>query len=386
METTTNPIEVPEQPQDVFLRELDWMDADLSRNWLDPTEAYTSPQYTLSYCGVPFAPLGGIHGLTGKPGHGKTMTFTQLMVAIMRGDFGNLHSLLKERCNREGREPSVLYVDTEMEKGNTQLVMLRVYQEMGWQRGTVQQQFRILWLREVVRAEDRWRMTLRAIYEMRPDVVFLDGLIDVIGDFNDNRACQVLIYQCMGVASHYNISLWCLLHENPGSEKMVGHAGSFLERKATDILRTKKDKSGTRATFTVAQAKNRARDFDDWHFHIEDDDNHYGHPVMDTFTPEPPERPATDPRQIREAVSVCGNESLSKHALRDRIRKAKGIGTSKANELIDEAVRQGVLVCEDNRYRLAADLFENDSFDGFDDARRIVPTADNSMHDDDEVF
>lgn len=103
METTTNPIEVPEQPQDVFLRELDWMDADLSRNWLDPTEAYTSPQYTLSYCGVPFAPLGGIHGLTGKPGHGKTMTFTQLMVAIMRGDFGNLHSLLKERCNREGR-------------------------------------------------------------------------------------------------------------------------------------------------------------------------------------------------------------------------------------------------------------------------------------------
>ncbi len=383
METTTNPIEVLEQAQDAFLRDLDWIDADISRNWLDPTEAYTSPQYTLSYCGVPFAPMGGIHGLTGKPGHGKTMTFTQLMVAIMRGDFGNLHSLLKERCNREGREPTVLYIDTEMEKGNTQLVMLRVYQEMGWQRGTVQQQFRILWLREVVRAEDRWRMTLRAIYEMRPDVVFLDGLIDVIGDFNDNRACQLLIYQCMGVASHYNISLWCLLHENPGSEKMVGHAGSFLERKATDILRTKKDKSGTRATFTVTQAKNRARDFDDWMFHIEDDDNHYGHPVMDTFTPETREQPAIDPRQIRETVSVCGNESLSKHALRDRIRKAKSIGTSKANELIDEAVRQGILVCESNRYRLAADLFENDNVD---DAGRIVNTADNSMHDDDEVF
>lgn len=383
METTTNPIEVPEQAQDAFLRDLDWIDADISRNWLDPTEAYTSPQYTLSYCGVPFAPMGGIHGLTGKPGHGKTMTFTQLMVAIMRGDFGNLHSLLKERCNREGREPTVLYIDTEMEKGNTQLVMLRVYQEMGWQRGTVQQQFRILWLREVVRAEDRWRMTLRAIYEMRPDVVFLDGLIDVIGDFNDNRACQVLIYQCMGVASHYNISLWCLLHENPGSEKMVGHAGSFLERKATDILRTKKDKSGTRATFTVTQAKNRARDFDDWTFHIEDDDHHYGHPVMDTFTPETREQPATDPRQIREAVSVCGNESLSMFALRERIRKAQKIGSGKAKELIDEAVRQGILVCENNRYRLTADLFENDNFD---DAGRIVNIADNSMHDDDEVF
>ncbi len=70
-------------------------------------------------------------------------------------------------------------------------------------------------------------------------------------------------------------------------------------------------------------------------------------------------------------------------ALRERIRKSQKIGSGKAKELIDEAVRQGILVCESNRYRLAADLFENDNVD---DAGRIVPTADNSMHDDDEVF
>lgn len=369
MNEMINPLATPEQPPlEDFLKDLQWLDADLSRQWLDPTEPYTSPEYTLSYCGVPFAPLGGIHGLTGKPGHGKTMTFTQLMVAIMRGDFYNLHSLLRERCLREGREPKVLYVDTEMEKGNTQLVMMRVYQEMGWEKGSVHSQFRILWLREVLLAEDRWRMTLRAIYEMRPDVVFLDGLIDVIGDFNDNRACQLLIYQCMAVASHYHISLWCLLHENPGSDKMVGHAGSFLERKATDILRTKKDKSGARATFSVSQAKNRARDFEDWMFHIEDDANHYGHPVMDNAIDDAPKALSTE--ELREIMNVCSNDCLSKRALSDRIRKANSIGTRKSMSMIDDAMRNGILVCEDNKYRLANNLFVND----------------NSMHDDDEVF
>ena len=370
MNEMINPLATPEQPPlEDFLKDLQWLDADLSRQWLDPTEPYTSPEYTLSYCGVPFAPLGGIHGLTGKPGHGKTMTFTQLMVAIMRGDFYNLHSLLRERCLRSGREPKVLYVDTEMEKGNTQLVMMRVYQEMGWEKGSVHSQFRILWLREVLLAEDRWRMTLRAIYEMRPDVVFLDGLIDVIGDFNDNRACQLLIYQCMAVASHYHISLWCLLHENPGSDKMVGHAGSFLERKATDILRTKKDKSGARATFSVSQAKNRARDFEDWIFHIEDDANHYGHPVMDNAIDDAPKALSTE--ELREIMQVIGyEERLSKRALRDRIRNSKTVGTSKAENYIDDAVKCGVLICENNRYRLADNLI----------------TADNSMHDDDNVF
>ena len=116
---------------------------------------------------------------------------------------------------------------------------------------------------------------------MQPTVVFLDGLIDVVGDFNDNKECQLIIYQCMATASHYGISLWCLLHENPGSTKMVGHAGSFLERKATDVLKTKKNKEGGVVSFEVSQSKARARDLDTWKFTIEDDENHYGHPVLE---------------------------------------------------------------------------------------------------------
>ena len=269
-----------QQAIDNFLKDVEWQTADVEGNWLDPKEDYVRPLFTLSYNGVPFAPLGGIHGLTGQPGHGKTMTFTQLIVAILKA--GDPFYGLRYELGLEVPNPKVLYIDTEMEKGNTQLVMLRVYEMMGWPKGSIQDSFRILWLREEVKAEDRWRKTLKAINVMQPTVVFLDGLIDVVGDFNDNKECQSIIYQCMATASHYGISLWCLLHENPGSTKMVGHAGSFLERKATDVLKTKKSKEASVVTFEVSQSKARARDLDTWKFTIEDDEHHYGHPVIDT--------------------------------------------------------------------------------------------------------
>ena len=342
---------------DEFLSDVNWQDIDIENQWLDPTEHYIRPKYTLSYNGVPFAPLGGIHGLTGQPGHGKTFTFTQLMVAIMKGDFYGLHYEL----SKEIPEPKVLYIDTEMEKGNTQLVMLRVYEMMGWTRYTVQEQFKILWLREVVSAADRWRMTLKAISTMQPNVVFLDGLIDVIGDFNDNKECQKLIYQCMAAASHYRISMWCLLHENPGSEKMVGHAGSFLERKATDVLKTKKEK-GAEVIFSVEQKKARSRDLDKWQFVIDDDAHHYGQPRLllqddnAAKTTEPTEQ------EVKDAVSVIGTDTLSMTALRERIKKQMSIGSGKAKEFIDRAVLLNILTLADNQYTAnPKDLFKDEN-------------------------
>jgi len=343
--------------EDLFLDDVQWMDVELDKNWLDPTEHYVRPKYTLSYKGVPFAPLGGIHGLTGQPGHGKTFTFTQLMVAILKGEWYDLRYELR----REIPEPKVLYIDTEMEKGNTQLVMLRVYQMMDWPAYTQQDRFKILWLREEVKAEDRWKKTLKAIHDMKPTVVFLDGLIDVVGDFNDNKECQTIIYQCMKTASHYGISMWCLLHENPGSEKMVGHAGSFLERKATDVLKTKKDKGATDVIFSVEQKKARSRDLDKWQFVIDDDEKHYGHPRILSTEPVKKDQPGVMTKEdIMNAVSCIGTEqNVSFTKLRDKVRNHVGVGSDKAREIIYRATQLGILI-ENNKLYSAnpVDLFE----------------------------
>lgn len=255
-----------QQPPD-FLKADEWFDVDISTDYLDFTKPYEKPLKTLSMDGVPFAPLKGIHALTGQSGHGKTMLFSQFMAAILNGEFGGLRYELSDLI----RNPKVLYIDTEMEEENTIAVKNRVCQMSNRNPQQSYDDFKILMLRETEEADDRWRKTLKAIYEVKPTIVFIDGLLDLVSDFNKNDECQRLIYRCMQVASHYGISVWCLVHQNPGNTtKLVGHLGSMLERKVTDVfccIKETNDKTGE-VTFTVKQTKARGRDVPKWKFRV----------------------------------------------------------------------------------------------------------------------
>ena len=264
-----------EAEERAFLSGDQWFDLDVEPWRLDFQKQYSAPRYTLSWRGIPFAPLGGIHAITGQAGNGKTMTLAQFMAAILDGEFGALRYELSE----EVEHPTVLYIDTEMEEANTIAVKNRVMTMCGRDIRTNYDDFVVIMLREMPEMTDskgnktpasvmRWRATLKAIYQYRPTAVFIDGLLDVVADFNDNKECQEIIYKCMQVASFYGISVWCIVHQNPGGEKLVGHLGSFLERKVTDIFQTKKEKKDGEATFTVKQLKARGRDVEDWQFKV----------------------------------------------------------------------------------------------------------------------
>ena len=281
-----------------FLKEVNWRDEAIEDNIFDPTQPDIPVCYALECNGIPFAPLGGICGLNGQPGHGKTMTFSMIIAAVLRGQYCSF------RCPLDPATTSVLYIDTEMELVNTQRTVRRVYDMVGWEQRTEQPRLHTVVLREVADAETRWRKILKAIWQYKPRVVLLDGLIDVVKDFNDNKECQDRIYQCMSVASHYNISLWCLLHLNPGSEKAVGHLGSFLERKATDIFISSLD--DVNSEFKIKHTKHRLIKIKEIRFKVEDDEHHYGHPVMLDSTETPAANVLTDKErkalELREKV------------------------------------------------------------------------------------
>ena len=252
-----------QQPPD-FLKSEAWFDVDISKDWLDPTKQYKSPDYTLKIGDVPVCPLGDIHGFTAQAGSGKTMSFCIVMATYLCGDVGELHSELSNFIE----SPVLLYCDTEQTEANVVGVRERVCNMAGLTAEQAHNHFRLLMLRECTTANERWRKVLKAIYEIRPNVVFLDGLLDIVGDFNSNTECQELLFKLMATASFYKISLWCILHQNPNTTKMTGHAGSFLERKASDVFSVKKDTSGNDPIFTVSHVKARGRDAKDWQFRI----------------------------------------------------------------------------------------------------------------------
>ena len=72
-----------------FLKDDDWFDADVSSDFLDFDKPYRPPRYTMERNGVPFADVGEIHIVSGKPGNGKTGLMAQFVSAILGGQSGN---------------------------------------------------------------------------------------------------------------------------------------------------------------------------------------------------------------------------------------------------------------------------------------------------------
>lgn len=161
------------------------------------------------------------------------------------------------------------------------------------------------WLRAEESNKVRWEKTKQAIIETHPTAIFLDGIRDVIGDFNDNAESAVLIAECMKISTEMDCCLFNVLHENPGSDKMRGHLGTELSNKVTDTFVSIKDKKDGMVTFTVKQVDARGKDVDDWKFEITSDAGSLGVPRI--IIP-PSELRADDIDNIKEWLTMAQND------------------------------------------------------------------------------
>jgi hypothetical protein len=71
--------------------------------------------------------------------------------------------------------------------------------------------------------------------------VIIDGVADLVCDVNDAEECNGLVAELHSMAIRYDCAIICVIHKNPGSEKVRGHLGSQIERKAETNLSLDKD-------------------------------------------------------------------------------------------------------------------------------------------------
>ena len=258
-----DPSQIPE-----FLQGDNWFSEDTKGLYLDFTKPYKPPRWTLSHDGTPFAKMGDLHVIQGKAGHGKTSLMTQFMATLLCGSFGHLRCELKEPA-------TVLYIDTEMSEDDTIAIKNRVCTLAGIPLNEPSDRFKVVRLRETEDAHERWRQVLKVIWEVHPTVCFLDGALDVVNDYNSQEECQPIIRKCMMLVTHYDMSMWCVLHENPMADKMVGTLGSIMQRKVTEAFSVRKHKhekdkypNMPEIWFEVLQPKARGKDQDEWAFEV----------------------------------------------------------------------------------------------------------------------
>lgn len=356
-------------PEELEAERIRRRDEELRPYWLDPREDYPEPYYMLEYNGVPFSTIGGIQAISGQKKNGKTFVLAQLMAAILGNGTERTEQFLpglrvpERTIDYLGHEPRVLYVDTEMEKLNSARVLRRVHWLCDWDLKMPQERFSVLWLKNMPRDGQeeahvrRYRLILAAIESVQPDIVFIDGIRDLLSSINDEQTAVKILSELSSLAEDRHMCIWNALHQNPRmnsdgeDSKMRGWTGTELGNKVSDTLISIKTKTANGVTFTVKQQDARGKDIDDWKFEVTDDAGNLGVPKIisnpgDSRRVKPEH---DDPALIKEWIKQANSQyewPMDRKTIKERI--FKDIGGVKNNGRLqadlDVAVNLGYLV------------------------------------------
>ena len=358
-------------PKPDFLQGDDWFDADISGDFLDFDKPYRPPRYTMEREGVPFADVGEIHIISGKPGNGKTGLMAQLIAATLGGRFGNTVARRvghKVNGSDDFHElpTRILYVDTEQGEDDTIGFKNRVISMSGVSKDEAKEHLKILRLRDTELAQDRWRKILKSIWQVQPTDIFLDGMLDIVEDYNDQKECQPIIRKCMMLATYYDTSLWAVLHENPMVDKLVGTLGSITQRKVSEIFTVIKVKQADLKPndqrpelpdiyFRVKQNKARGRDVADWLFQYVTNAGGWGQPVEieENGAKVTNIAESKEIQMMKDADTLFNGYNWTTSGARwtdlDRYVRSKGISGSKFSDLLSLACEKGILYRDDKK-------------------------------------
>ena len=192
-------------------------------------------------------PLGDISAVTGLAKSGKSTFVSVLLSSVLGSDrFG---------LSTQDTGAKVLYIDTEQHKRNVAKVRKRILQ-IAPQGAS--ERLKMIALRELT-PQQRANSIAMAVGYYQPQIVVIDGIVDLIDDFNNIEQSQRIVTHLLQVASTYNCHIINVLHTNKSQEvtgvaNMRGHLGAILGNKCSECWSVKKD--GKVFTSTLTEARN----------------------------------------------------------------------------------------------------------------------------------
>lgn len=208
------------------LASIDDFQIDLSQN-------YPEPKYTLFLHDTGTIPRGDLIAIKAKSKQGKSF----LCCALISSMFG-----CSEFSFTNADVGKVLYFDTEQNERNTAKLVRRVHTLMNWQLDSNSPKFAAYALR-TAELPKRLEVIKGAIKKHHPSAVFIDGVADLIDDFNSVEQSTKIINDLMELSATNDCAICCVLHENKKDDDtgMKGHLGTMLLQKASDVFQIKKD-------------------------------------------------------------------------------------------------------------------------------------------------
>ena len=211
--------------------------------------------YALSVTGMDgnetkFFVRGDIHAVKAKAKAGKTTALKVMLAALLEGAIFLLKSLIEK--------PRIVFFDTEQSRADTKLILQDVAKMTGLGSDVIDSQVSLHSLRRIDQ-EQLLPLLRQAIEDLKPDVVFIDGIVEFVASFNDEVESKQLIKDLLPLAQDNNCAIVCVLHTNKSDDdhNMRGHLGSFLTQKAATVLECKKEKGSSVITVSCSEARHK---------------------------------------------------------------------------------------------------------------------------------
>lgn len=194
---------------------------------------------------------------------------------------------------------------------------------------------------------------------MRPgcSVLFLDGILDLLDSFNDERASMQLMRLLKKWTKERNILIVNVLHRRKDGSATLGHIGSAVDRVSQSVLTVEKNKE--RNTYILRPEYLRsAEDFTpieiyynrpagEWQqtFHTPDEDEK----VIRFKKPKPQELDISEHRT--NVLRIFNSQSLQRYSeLTQNIIEMYACGMNWAKECVPYLISQGLIFKTENGY------------------------------------
>lgn len=262
---------------------------------LDLSQPINEPKFLFSIGNIPSIPAGELIGIKGRAKQGKSqweyILISVMLAGISKGEIKPLQPHYK-----------VLLFDTEQSQASLKKCCQRSLKFAGLPTDKNDIHFLPFFMRPLT-IEERRKTIEDAIKEEKPDIIFIDGVRDLLQDFNSLEQSNELIQWLLSLTAEYGCTIVSVLHQNKAKDdgNMRGHLGTELLNKLADCFEVSK-KDGK---FLVSCTDSRNVPCADFAFSIDAEGNFQ---VEETTTEDKNVARAAD---IQRILRLCFNKKSS---------------------------------------------------------------------------
>ena len=201
---------------------------------LDLSLPTNEPKFMFSIGGVPTIPQGELVGIKGRAKMGKSQfeyyLIAAMLASVSRGSVRPLQDLYK-----------ILLFDTEQSQASLKKCCQRALNSAGLPTDKNDIRFLPFFMRPLSIGERR-KVIADAVEAEKPDIIFIDGVRDLLQDFNSLEQSNDLIQWLLSLTAEHGCTIVSVLHQNKAKDdgNMRGHLGTELLNKLTDCFEVSK--------------------------------------------------------------------------------------------------------------------------------------------------